>query len=125
MKQVSIVGVPSSAASYAAGQDLAPAALRDAGLVEALAESGLTVNDAGDLPHQVWRPDRDHPLAQNLDQVVESLVTLAHRLEPLLRRSDLVLVLGGNSPLPSASSRPCIRLTTHRRCSCTSTGTTT
>jgi arginase len=58
------VGVPSSAASYAAGQDLAPAALRSAGLLEQLIGSGLEVHDDGDLPHQAWSPDRDHPLAR-------------------------------------------------------------
>ena len=57
------MGVPSSAASYAAGQDLAPAALRSAGLLKQLMGSGLEVHDDGDLPHQVWSPDRDHPLA--------------------------------------------------------------
>lgn len=90
------MGVPSSAASYAAGQDLAPAALRAAGLLEQLMGSGLEVHDDGDLPHQVWSPDRDHPLAQNVDQVTASLRQLAGRLEPLLARGDLVLVLGGN-----------------------------
>jgi arginase len=86
------VGVPSSAASYAAGQDLAPAALRSAGLLERLVGSGLEVHDDGDLPHQVWSPDRDHPLAQ----ATASLRQLADRLEPLLARGDLALVLGGN-----------------------------
>jgi arginase len=90
------VGVPSSAASYAAGQDLAPAALREAGLVARLAGSGIEVHDDGDLPHQVWRPDRDHPLAQNVDQVTTSLQQLAGRLGPPLARGDLALVLGGN-----------------------------
>jgi arginase len=90
------VGVPSSAASYAAGQDLAPAALRSAGLLERLAESGLEVHDDGDLPHQIWSPDREHPLAQNVGQVTESLQQLAGRLGPLLARGDLALVLGGN-----------------------------
>lgn len=33
---ISVVGVPSSAASYAAGQDLAPAALRSADLLDRL-----------------------------------------------------------------------------------------
>jgi arginase len=93
---ISIVGVPSSAASYAAGQDLAPAALRAAGLVEALIASGLDVHDDGDLPHQVWSPDRSHPLAQNAGQVIASLQQLAERLEPLLARGDFALVLGGN-----------------------------
>ena len=71
------MGVPSSAASYAAGQDLAPAALRSAGLAEQLAGSGLEVYDEGDLPHQVWRPDRDHPLAQNAAPATASLRQLA------------------------------------------------
>jgi arginase len=96
VRRVSIVGVPSSAASYAAGQDLAPAALRSAGLLDHLRGSGLEVHDDGDLPHQVWSPDRDHPLAQNAGQATESLQQLAGRLEPLLARGDLALVLGGN-----------------------------
>jgi arginase len=96
VSRVSIVGVPSSAASYAAGQDLAPAALRSAGLLEQLRGSGLEVHDDGDLPHQVWSPDRDHPLAQNADQATASLQELADRLGPLLARGDFALVLGGN-----------------------------
>jgi arginase len=55
---ISVVGVPSSAASHAAGQDLAPAALRSAGLLEQLTASGLQVHDDGDLPRQIWSPDR-------------------------------------------------------------------
>jgi arginase len=90
------VGVPSSAASYAAGQDLAPAALRSAGLLEQLIASGLQVHDDGDLPHQIWSPDRDHPRAQNAGQATTSVQQLADRLHPLLARGDTVLVLGGN-----------------------------
>jgi arginase len=96
VSRISIVGVPSSAASYAAGQDLAPAALRSAGLPERLLAAGLEVRDEGDLPHQVWKPDREHPLAQNVDQATESLRQLAERLGPLLARGDFALVLGGN-----------------------------
>jgi arginase len=96
MRRISVVGVPSSAASYAAGQDLAPAALRSAGLIERLVGSGLDVHDDGDLPHQVWSPDRDHPLAQNADRATASLRDLTDRLDPLLARGDLTLVLGGN-----------------------------
>jgi arginase len=90
------VGVPSSAASYAAGQDLAPAALRSAGLLEQLIASGLEVHDDGDLPHQAWSPDRDHPLAQNAGQATMAVQQLADRLHPLLARGDIALVLGGN-----------------------------
>lgn len=90
------MGVPSSAASYAAGQDLAPAALRSAGLLGQLSACGLEVHDDGDLPHQVWGPDRDHPLAQNAGQATVSVQQLADRLGPLLAHGDIALVLGGN-----------------------------
>jgi arginase len=93
---ISIVGVPSSAASYAAGQDLAPAALRSAGLTERLIAAGLEVRDEGDLPHQPWKPDREHPLAQNAGEATASLQELSERLAPLLDRGDVALVLGGN-----------------------------
>jgi arginase len=96
VSKISVVGVPSSAASYAAGQDLAPAALRSAGLLGQLSARGIEVHDDGDLPHQAWRPDRDHPLAQNADQATASVQQLADRLHPLLARGDLALVLGGN-----------------------------
>jgi len=55
--RIAVVGVPSSAASYAAGQDLAPMALRSVGLLDELAAAGREVHDDGDLPHQVWKPD--------------------------------------------------------------------
>ena len=116
------MGVPSSAASYAAGQDLAPAALRAAGLLEQLIASGLEVHDDGDLPHQAWSPDRDHPLAQNAGQATMSVQQLADRLGPLLARDDIALVLGGNCTIALgvvAASAPVVdwfdRLRTQRR----------
>ena len=96
MTTISVVGVPSSAGSYAAGQEQAPAVLRSAGLIDALRASGLEVGDEGDLPLQVWRPDRINPRAQNIDQVTESVQDLIERLTPLLVRGDTLLVLGGN-----------------------------
>jgi len=62
---LSIIGVPSSAGSYAAGQEQTPAALRAAGLLDAFGAAGLQVNDEGDLPVQIRRPDRSNPRAQN------------------------------------------------------------
>jgi arginase len=96
MTSISVVGVPSSAGSYAAGQEQAPAALRSAGLIHALGVSGLEVHDEGDLPLQTWRPDRINPRAQNLRQVTESIQDLIERLIPPLDRGDKLLVLGGN-----------------------------
>jgi arginase len=96
MSALSVVGVPSSAGSYAAGQEQAPAVLRSAGLLDALTASGLDVQDQGDLPVQIWRPDRVNPRAQNIGQVTECVEVLIERLVPLLTRGDNVLVLGGN-----------------------------
>jgi arginase len=102
MRQLSLIGVPSSAGSYAAGQDQAPAALRGAGLIPALNDAGLTVRDHGDLPEQIWRPDRQRPFAQNAGQVTACLQELADRLGPLLADGDTVLVLGGNCTIALA-----------------------
>lgn len=102
MRRLSVVGVPSSAGSYAAGQDQAPAALRHAGLIPALNDAGLVVRDHGDLPEQVWRPDRQRPFAQNTDQVTAGLQELADRLGPLFADGDTVLVLGGNCTIALA-----------------------
>jgi arginase len=96
MSALSIVGVPSSAGSYAAGQDQAPTVLRAAGLIDALSASGLEVHDEGDLAVQIWCPDRHNPRAQNVVQVTESIHELIERLIPLLARGDTLLVLGGN-----------------------------
>lgn len=102
MRWLSLIGVPSSAGSYAAGQDQAPAALRDAGLIQALNDAGLPVHDHGDLPEQIWRPDRRRPLAQNVGQVTACLQDLADRLGPLFADGDTVLVLGGNCTIALA-----------------------
>lgn len=96
MSAISIIGVPSSAGSYAAGQEQAPTVLRSAGLIDALIAAGLEVHDQGDLPLQIWRPDRLNLRAQNVGQVTESIHELIERLIPPLARGDLLLVLGGN-----------------------------
>lgn len=96
MNAISVVGVPSSTGSYAAGQERAPDVLRSAGLLDVLSASGLDVHDEGDLPLQIWRPDRINPRAQNIGEVTECVQVLIERLVPLLERGDKLLVLGGN-----------------------------
>jgi arginase len=65
-------------------------------LAARLLAAGLEVRDEGDLPQQIWKPDREHPLAQNAGQATASLRRLADRLGPVLARGDFALVLGGN-----------------------------
>jgi arginase len=102
VRTISVVGVPNSAGSYAAGQDLAPQALRSAGLIDALTAAGVDVRDEGDLPTQIWSPDREDLLAQNVGQVATSLTELVDRLGPPLARGDIALVLGGNCTIALA-----------------------
>ncbi|MRG60730.1 arginase [Agromyces sp. CFH 90414] len=96
MPVLNVIGVPSSAGSYSVGQEQAPRALREAGLLATLSASGYDVHDAGDLPMQAWAPDREHRLAQNLGQVVASLRALAASVAALRSAEDRLLVIGGN-----------------------------
>jgi arginase len=77
-------------------KDLAPRALRAAGLIEALVAARLSVDDAGDLTEQVWAPDPLNRLAQNAGQVAASIRELGDRVPALLREDRRLLVIGGN-----------------------------
>jgi arginase len=94
-RPVSIIGIASSAGAEAPGQEKAPSALRDAGLVRGLREHGLPVDDAPDTQVWRWRPDRDHPQMQNLDVVVGDARVVEERVRRALARGALPLVLGG------------------------------
>jgi arginase len=95
MTSLTLLGVPTSAGAFTPGQERAPAALRDAGLLDALGERGVTVNDLGDSPVWRWRPDRERPRAQNLGAVAEIARDTASRVEAALGDGPL-LVLGGD-----------------------------
>ena len=94
---VEIIGIPTSSASYAPGQEQAPAALRAAGLVEALLSRGLqVVNRCDDPPVARWRPDRSNPRAQNLGATIEYVNQTRTRVAEAMAASRIPMVLGGN-----------------------------
>jgi arginase len=95
VQPLTVLGVPSSAGAFAPGQEKAPAALRAAGLLEALEANGRQVTDLGDPPVWRWRPDREHPRAQNLEAVASTARETAERVEAALAGGPL-LVLGGD-----------------------------
>jgi arginase len=95
-RTVAVIGVPTSAGAFAPGQEQAPAALRQAGLLEALRGAGLGVDDRGDGEVWRWRPDRDERRAQNLGQVVEIVTETAARVASAAAEADVTLVLGGD-----------------------------
>ena len=93
---VGLIGVPTSAGAFAPGQEQAPEALRQVGLVESLRELGVEVHDHGDCEPWRWRPDRDNRRAQNLDKVVEIVRDTARRVGDAIGAGEATLVLGGD-----------------------------
>jgi arginase len=95
-RRIGVVGVPTSAGAFAPGQEGAPRALRDAGLMEALRAGGADARDHGDRAPFRWRPDRGRRDAQNLEAVVEIVRDTARRVADAVAAGETTLVLGGD-----------------------------
>src|SRR6266851_939807 len=91
-----LIGVPSSAGAHGPGQEKAPAALRQAGLLGALREAGLTVEDLGDLPVTRFKPDPANRKRQSRPQVIKVAREVADRVAAAVERDLVPLVLGGD-----------------------------
>jgi arginase len=91
-----IIGVPSSAGAHHAGQERAPAALREAGLPDRLRAAGLGVDDTGDLPGAVFAVDHEHPRGRNLPAVVRVAAETADAVAALAEPGPLPLLVGGD-----------------------------
>jgi arginase len=96
MKKICIVGVPSSAGARQTGQERAPQSFRRAGFIEHLHSAGLEVIDLGDLSEVPFRPDQQHPKAQNLQLVVDVTNLVANQVEGVVRDNALPIILGGD-----------------------------
>jgi arginase len=90
-----VVGVPSSAAAHWPGIEKAPAALRSAGLLDALRSAGLRVADHGDLPVVRWQSARRPGTPNNVDAVAGVLRATTAAVGNVIDRGDVPLVLGG------------------------------
>jgi arginase len=93
---LALIGAPTSAGAFAPGQEDAPRALRDAGLLAALHAAGHEVVDRGDTPLFRWRVDHDEPRAMNAAAVVDGVRAVAARVGEALRAGERPLVLGGD-----------------------------
>lgn len=96
MARVNVLGYPSSAAAYCVGVEQAPAALREAGLIDSMRAAGHRVNDVGDLSMHRWKPDHERPMAQNLDEEISALRELVEAAQSLLAPDERLLVIGGS-----------------------------
>lgn len=95
-KPLAIIGAPSSAGAFAPGPEKAPAALRDAGLIEMLTERRLNVADHGDTALFRWRPDRGQPTAQNVDAVLRTALDVEQKVRRAVSEGCWPLVIGGD-----------------------------
>jgi arginase len=96
VREWTVIGVPTSAGAHYAGQEQAPAALRQAGLITRLREAGLPVADAGDLPGATFTADHEHPSARNLAAVVRVAKQVADAVAAVVADGRLPLVVGGD-----------------------------
>ncbi len=95
-RRIAVIGVPTSAGSHHAGQDRAPAALREAGFACRLREAGMDVADLGDVPGAVFTPDAAGATARSLASVVQVAGAVADAVAAALAGQRLPVVLGGD-----------------------------
>jgi arginase len=91
-----VVGIPTSAGARTPGLEKGPAALRDAGIIDAVRLTGSDVHDHGDISTFRWRPDPEHLHAQNVPAAARTAVDTASAVERILARGEMPLVLGGD-----------------------------
>lgn len=96
MRNIALIGAPSSAGAYAPGQEMAPAAFRRHGLVQALGAHGRRVRDLGDVEGFRWRPDPTRPDAMNLRAVRQTAAAVAECVASAIHADELALVIGGD-----------------------------
>lgn len=93
-----IIGVPSSWGSTGPGARRTAAALRDAGIIDWLAEAGLEVEDGGDVA-VAPQDDDDFPGAEQVLRVAEMAAEVRAATAQALADGCLPLLLGGECSL--------------------------
>lgn len=108
--QLAIVGAPSSAGAYSPGQEKAPNALRDIGLISFLEEERVTVKDKKNVSGYRWKIDKENKRAMNVDQVHSVAKEVAGKVHESLEENNKVLVLGGDCTVELGVVAGCLEL---------------
>ena len=101
--KIALLGAPTSAAAMSPGHEGAPAALRNAGIVERLRAIGYEVSDFGDDPPQLYQPDEESPRARNLPRILAAIEALKPRVEQAVKSGALPLILSGDCSVALAT----------------------
>ncbi|RAT99383.1 arginase family protein [Brevibacillus sp. Leaf182] len=103
--KVKVAGIPHFTGAYVSGTELAPDALRTAGLIEQLQQHGLEVQDIGnlhlpdDLPRHNIPPVRNWPAPRMFWDLLQK------DAQDWLDTDDFVLMLGGDCSLVVATAQ--------------------
>jgi arginase len=103
VNNIALLGAPTSAAGLAGGQEGAPAALRAAGLADALTRVGFQVTDTGDCSPRIYKLDEEHPRARNVGEVLALLEELRPKIEVAVKSGALPLILSGDDSVVLAA----------------------
>ena len=103
VKNIALLGAPTSAAGLAGGQEGAPTALRSAGLSNQLAGAGFQITDYGDAAPRVYKPDDEHPRAHNVSDVLATLEELRPKVEIAVKSGALPVIIAGDDSVVLAA----------------------
>lgn len=99
-RRIAIIGVPFNSSGTTDGVARAPAAIREAGLVDALRAVGLDVEDRGDVPLGPTSPDRD-PVSHVIAPIALAAMIEGVRdeVDRAVKAGRFPIVLGGDCPI--------------------------
>jgi arginase len=98
--RIEILGVPFDSAGTTSGVARGPAAIREAGLIEALREAGIDVVDRGDVALGPTSPERDPGSGLIAPHALTAMIReVRAAVGETLRTGAFPLVLGGDCPV--------------------------
>jgi arginase len=99
-RRVEILGVPFNSSGTTDGVARAPAALRQAGLIERLGAAGIDVRDRGDVELEPTSPERDTASGVIAPAALASTIgSVRDAVDAIVRGGGFPLVLGGDCPI--------------------------
>lgn len=107
-RALTVIGVPCSAGAHHGGLERGPAALRAAGLLDRLRQSGCAVADAGDLAPRVFTADAVHPRVRNREAVVQACRDVAGATSQAVAAGRIPVLLGGDCSITAGAVAGCL-----------------